>query len=165
MRCPISKMLEAQKAAAPRAAGPPSPVSHEKPTDRDEPCAKDLPNCRLSFTAISSLFAGLVVATMDASFFDYMDCPVELPGGDAEAGHVAVPQSPTLSTRTAVGAASHPSGDSQPLSSPRSSASDSLDYTPAQSSPPQPLSPTPQQQPPRKQPLQKQGSSLVDLLN
>ncbi|KAJ2766213.1 hypothetical protein IWQ57_004464 [Coemansia nantahalensis] len=68
MRCPMSR-----KWAEPAAARVASPETQEKRGDQPPICVQDLPNYRLTFTAIASLFAGLVVAAKGESFFHYME--------------------------------------------------------------------------------------------
>ncbi|KAJ2770765.1 hypothetical protein IWQ57_002512 [Coemansia nantahalensis] len=88
LRCPMSRSsssssssrpVEAVAAAAARLG---SPETQEKHDSQPPACAQDLPNYRLSYTAIASLFVGLVIATKDGSFFSYMDDDTADAAGD-----------------------------------------------------------------------------------
>ncbi|KAJ2711790.1 hypothetical protein H4R19_003076, partial [Coemansia spiralis] len=77
MRCPMSRSSSdassSSKSVEPDATLYDSPEPREKHDDQPPASAQDLPDTRMSYTAIASLFVGLMVATKDESFFSYME--------------------------------------------------------------------------------------------
>ncbi|KAJ2713306.1 hypothetical protein H4R19_002318 [Coemansia spiralis] len=77
VRCPMSRSSSGAggggKSVESAATLYDSPEPREKHDDQPPACAQDLPDFRMTYTAIASLFVGMEIATKNESFFSYME--------------------------------------------------------------------------------------------